>query len=482
MLPDLSRLALRGAPTDGIVVLEEDDRRRFDDDAHEKPRLDSLDLEPIPANVPLFEMPVDPNRPEGVMDYFNPATVWRAALANPLKAPLRPLLREEWEELKANYGDAASASDEDKKRMQRAEHCLERYWASEPGEEVVCGPRDGRVPDDAEDGGVAPRRPEERFAYMLAAGDPAVVAAGSLEKLNEWNDWVTTPNVPAEARPSFEEQTKLRIENDARERGTFPDAWPHPAMLREVHEAILWIMDSLLSDDEDDEGEEEGEEEEDESEPDDPDDPEAWYDLQVDDDNFVADSFDGWEDFLRATWRLLPGLPESAVNGAVVRAVLDAAQASRIYNAVVDTYNDEEIVDTVRELLNDLITRFPYLWEHVYSMAETDAQRLDVAETAMRAASEAERSEESWAEVMKVRRDRLRGEAGAAGAAGAAGPSSSSDAGPSLSSGTRRFRARSPTTQGRLLNPNLEPEDDSGYDPTDPESPTSPESQRRRRS
>ena len=249
MLPDLSRLALRAAPTGGFVTLAEDDRRRFDDDEKKIPRLDSVDLEPIPANVPLFEMPVDPNRPDGVMDYFNPATVWRAALANPLKAPLRPLLLEEWEELKEMYGDAALG--EDKKKMQKAEHCLGRYWASEPGEDVVCGSEDGSGSEADED---VPSDPEGRFAYLLAVGDPAAVAAGSREKLNEWNDWVTTPNVPAE-------ETRRLIEDDARARGTFPDAWiEHPAMLREVQTAMLWIMDSPS---EGEEGEEEGEEEED---------------------------------------------------------------------------------------------------------------------------------------------------------------------------------------------------------------------------
>ena len=246
MLPDLSRLALRGAPTDGIVVLEEDDRRRFDDDAKENPRLDSLDLEPIPANVPLFEMPVDPEKPDGVMDYFNPATVWRAALANPMKAPLRPLLREEWEELKGMYGDATAASDEGKKKMQKAERCLERYWRSEPGEDIVCGSEDGSGSEGDEDDEDVPSDPVGRFAYLLAAGDPAVVAAGSLEKLNEWLQLVATPDVPEAVRPRFEERIMRRIENDARERGTLPDAWPHPAMLREIRDAMLFILESLL--------------------------------------------------------------------------------------------------------------------------------------------------------------------------------------------------------------------------------------------
>ena len=478
MLPDLSRLALRGAPTDGIVVLEEDDRRRFDDDAKENPRLDSLDLEPIPANVPLFEMPVDPEKPDGVMDYFNPATVWRAALANPMKAPLRPLLREEWEELKGMYGDADAASDEDKKKMRKAERCLERYWASEPGEDIVCGSEDGSGSEGDEDDEDVPSDPVGRFAYLLAAGDPAVVAAGSLEKLNEWLQLVATPDVPEAVRPRFEERIMRRIENDARERGTLPDAWPHPAMLREIRDAMLFILESLLPGEEGEEGEEEGEEEEEEDDEDDPGDPDEWYDSKEDDDNFVVRSFNGWEAFLRATWRLLPGLPESSVNGAVVRTVvrpvLHMAQVRGMYNYIRDMYDDEEIVSMAAELVDDLVTRFLYLWNRVYFMAETDAERLNVGEVALRAASEMGELEEHWVEVMKARLDRLRGEAGAAGAAGAAGPSSSS--------GTRPVRARSPTTQGRLLNPNLEPEDDSGYNPTNPESPMTPAARRQRQS
>ena len=424
MLPDLSRLALRAAAaTGGFVTLAEGDRRRFDDDKKEIPRLDSVDLEPIPANVERFEMPVDLNKPEGVKEYFNPETVWRAALANPLKAPLRPLLLEEWEELKEKYGDAAS--DEDKRKMRRAERCLERYWASAPGEDVVCGSEDGSGSEDDED---VPSDPEERFAHLLAAGDPAAVAAGSLEKLREWNAWVTAPGVSAEARPGFEEQTQRRIEDDARARGTFPDAWVglHPAMLREVQAAMLWIMDSPS---EGEEGEEEGEEDEDYSEPDDPDDPNAWYELQVNDENFIVQSFGGWEAFLRATWRLLPDLPESAVdgavvdtvNGAVVDTVLDDARARRIYNYIRDTYTDEDIVSMAREALNDLVTLFPYLFILVvYRMAETDAERHNVAQ------------------VMEARRVRLREEAGAAGAAG---PSSSSAAGPSSAAPGARRRA-----------------------------------------
>lgn len=448
MLPDLSALSLRAAPTDGIVVLEAGDRRRFDDDEKKIPRLDPVDLEPIPANVELFEMPVDPNRPEGVIDYLNPATVWSAALANPLKAPLRPLLLEEWEELKARYGDAAS--DEDKRKMRRAERCLERHWASEPGENVVCGSEDGSGSEDDED---VATTPEERFEILRRKDDPAVLAAGSLQdgglkKLNEWYLQVALLQAhlaaldaadAAASRSALEEPIRQLIKEDAERRGTLPRAWPHPAMLREVQEAWEWIIAHAQVDDQS-LPDESMSDSDDISEPDDPNDPEAWYDLQADDENFVVQSFDGWEAFLRATWRLLPGLPESAVNGAVVRAVLDAAQTRGIYNYVrgpTNLFSNEEIVSTVREALNDLITLFPYLWEQVYSMAKTAAERLNVAEASLRAASEAERSEESWAEEMRARRDRLRGEAGAAGAAG---PSSSLSAAGSSSAapGARR--------------------------------------------
>ena len=76
-------------------------------------------------------------------------------------------------------------------------------------------------------------------------------------------------------------------------------------------------------------------------------------------------------------------------------------------------------------------------------MAETDAEKLNVAETSVRAADEASASAQvdhlgrlpsqlPWAEMMRAHRDRLQEEAGAAGAAAA---SSSSAAGPSSGAG-----------------------------------------------
>ena len=35
------------------------------------------------------------------------------------------------------------------------------------------------------------------------------------------------------------------------------------------------------------------------------------------------------------------------------------------------------------ELVDDLVTRFLYLWNRVYFMAETDAERLNVGEVAL---------------------------------------------------------------------------------------------------
>jgi AcrR family transcriptional regulator len=169
--------------------------------------------------------------------------------------------------------------------------------------------------------------------------------------------------------------------------------------------------------------------------------------LQVNDENFIVQSFDGWEPFLRATWRLLPGLPESVVTAELVlEKVLDAAHAQRMDNYIRDTYDADEIVDMLREALNDLITLFPHLWELVYWMA--GAERLNVAEASVRAADAASESgqvdhrgrlpsQQSWAEVMRATRDRLREEAGAAGAAG---PSSSSAAGPSSAAAVARRR------------------------------------------
>ena len=456
MLPDLSRLALRAAPTDGFVTLTEGDRRRFDDDKKTILKRDPVDLEPIPANVELFEMPVDLNRPEGVKEYFNPETVWSAALANPLKAPLRPLLLEEWEELKARYGDAAS--DEEKRKMRRAERCLERHWASEPGENVVCGSEDGEDDEDDEDDEDVATAPQERFEFLRGKHDPAVLAAGSLddggfERLNDWYLKVALVHSGMEQ----DEEIEQLIKNDAEERGTLPRAWPHPAMLREVQEAWEYIIAHAQVDDQS-LPDESMSDSDDISEPDDPNDPEAWYDLQVNDKNFVVQSFDGWEPFLRTTWRLLPGLPESVVTDELVlEKVLDAAHAQKMDNYILNTYDADEIVDMLREALNDFITLFPPLWEQVYSMAETAAERLNVAEASVMAAkytyerSGQVESQKPWAQAMRERRDRLREEAGAAGAAG---PSSSSAAGPSSAAPGARRRARqrpgeASETQGR---------------------------------
>jgi hypothetical protein len=414
MLPDLRRLVLQSAPTDGFVVLTNDDERLLDH--NQEPKVDSITLDPIQPDVLLFEMPVDPSRPHGHLQYFNPVDVWRAALANPMKAPLRPLQRDEWEELKHSYGN--TGSDEDKKKMRKAERCLERYWTSHG--EVVCGQDDESEPEDDED---VAWDPEQRFAHLLAAGQPAVVAAHSLEKLSEWYDLVTDPNVFAGIQ-FFVRRVRALIVADAAQRETLPHTWPHSAMLREVYQAMQYIMEGLPYDDGDDEDDEDG------FEPDDPDDPDAWYDLQAPNNLLVTQSFDGWLEFLRAAWRLLPGLPDvsnTAGADSFVISVLDAAQARGAYDTVRNTYTNLAIVDMMRAMVNDLITRFPYLWEQVYYMAETDTDRLIVAEAAVSAATMHEllrlavpdqfdhlghsQSEWHWAAQMRVERNRLLEEA-----------------------------------------------------------------------
>ena len=414
MLPDLRRLVLQSAPTDGFVVLTKDDARRLDH--NREPKVDSITLDPIKPDVLLFEMPVDPSRPDGVLQYFDPVNVWRAALANPMKAPLRPLQRDEWEELKNSYGN--TGSDEDKKKMRKAERCLERYWASHG--EVVCGQDDESEPEDDED---VAWGPEQRFAHLLAAGQRAVVAAHSLEKLSEWYDLVTDPNVFAGIQ-FFVRRVQALIVADAEQRETLPHTWPHPAMLREVYQAMQYIMEGLPYDDGDDEDDYDG------SEPDYFDDPDTWYELQAPNNLLLTQSFDGWQEFLRAAWRLLPGLPDvsnTAGADSFVISVLDAAQARGAYDTVRNTYTNLAIVDMMRAMVHDLITRFPYLWGEVYYMAETDTDRLIVAEAAVSAAGMHEllreavpdqfdhlghsQSEWHWAAQMRAERNRLLEEA-----------------------------------------------------------------------